>query len=66
MPGAGSGYVREVVKDLLASGYDGAFSIEPHIAVVFHDANVQASAEQQFNSYVEYGRALEKLVAEAR
>ena len=66
MPGEGEGCVREVIKDLLASGYDGALSIEPHISVVFHDASVQASAEQQFNSYVEYGRALEKLVGEVQ
>jgi len=65
-PGEGDGYVREVVKDLLASGYDGAFSIEPHVAVVFHDANVQAPAEEQFKSYVDYGRAMEKLVEEAQ
>ncbi len=62
MPGEGQGYVREVIKDLLSSGYDGAFSIEPHIAVVFHDANVHAPVEEQFNSYIEYGRALHKLV----
>ncbi len=66
MPGEGQGYVREVIKDLLASGYDGAFSIEPHIAVVFHDAAVTSSAEQQFQSYVDYGRALEELVREVR
>lgn len=66
MPGEGQGYVREVVKDLLASGYNGAFSIEPHVAVVFHDSTVQASATQQFDSYVDYGRALEKLIAEAQ
>ena len=62
MPGEGEGYVRAIIKDLLASGYDGAFSIEPHVAVVFHDANVQASADQQFQSYVEYGRKLEALI----
>ena len=66
MPGAGDGAVRAVIQDLLADGYDGAFSIEPHVAVVFHDASVQASAEQQFNSYVEYGRALEKLIREVQ
>lgn len=66
MPGEGDGYVREVITDLLASGYDGAFSIEPHVAVVFHDSAVHASADQQFNSYIEYGRALEKLVAEVQ
>ncbi len=66
MPGDGDGYVRAVIKDLLASGYAGAFSIEPHVAVVFHDASVQASSDQQFNSYVDYGRALAKLVAEVK
>ena len=66
MPGEGQGCVREVIKDLLASGYQGAFSIEPHVAVVFHDATVQSSAEQQFNSYVDYGRAFEKLVGEVQ
>ena len=62
-PGEGDGSVREVIKDLLARGYEGAFSIEPHVAVVFHDATVHASADQQFNSYVDYGRALEGLIA---
>ncbi len=66
MPGEGDGYVRAVIKDLLASGYTGAFSIEPHIAVVFHDAAVTSSADQQFQSYVDYGRALEKLVTDVR
>lgn len=65
-PGEGDGYVRAVIKDLLASGYDGAFSIEPHVAVVFHDATVQADAGQQLKSYVDYGRALEKLISEVR
>lgn len=63
MPGEGDGCVRAVIKDLLASGYNGAFSIEPHVAVVFHDATVQAPAEAQFKSYVEYGNRLGKLVA---
>ncbi|MCI0744097.1 MAG: sugar phosphate isomerase/epimerase [Verrucomicrobia subdivision 3 bacterium] len=61
-PGEGDGAVRPIIKDLLASGYDGGFSIEPHLAVVFHDASVTASAEAQFNTYVEYGRRLQKLV----
>jgi len=66
MPGEGDGAVRAVIKDLLASDYHGAFSIEPHVAVVFHDASVRAPAEQQFDSYINYGRALEKLVDEVQ
>ncbi|HTD68330.1 MAG TPA: TIM barrel protein, partial [Candidatus Limnocylindria bacterium] len=66
MPGEGNGCVREVIRDLLASGYDGAFSIEPHVAVVFHDSSVTSSADQQFSRYIEYGRALEKLISDVQ
>jgi sugar phosphate isomerase/epimerase len=65
-PGDGDGAVRAIVRDLLAGGYEACFSIEPHLAVVFHDASVQASADAQFNSYVEYGRRLERMIGEIR
>lgn len=65
-PGEGQGRVRDIVKDALARGYDAALSIEPHLAVVFHDASVHSSAEAQYNSYVEYGRRLERLVGEIK
>jgi sugar phosphate isomerase/epimerase len=62
-PGEGKGRVRDILADAFARGYDAGISIEPHLAVVFHDASVSASAEAQYSSYVEYGRRLEKLVA---
>lgn len=65
-PGEGQGKVKEVLSDLLASGYDGGISIEPHLAVVFHDASVQSSADRQFDTYVEYGRRLVTLLAAIR
>ena len=66
-PGEGHGRVREILADLLASGYDGGISIEPHIAAVFHDPAAKAvPAEAQYASYVEYGRRLEKLISEIR
>lgn len=58
MPGEGDGKVREILTDLIKSGYSGGISIEPHVAVVFHDANVKASDEDMFNTFVEYGRRL--------
>lgn len=61
-PGEGQGYVKEILSDLKKGGYDKGVSIEPHIAVVFHDANVSASAEKQYRSYVEYGERLKKLI----
>lgn len=62
MPGEGHGRVKDILKDLIACGYAGAISIEPHVAVVFHDANVKTSDAEMFNSFVEYGRKLMRLV----
>lgn len=58
MPGDGDGKVREILTDLIKSGYSGGISIEPHVAVVFHDSTVKASEEDMFNTFVEYGRRL--------
>ena len=63
-PGEGKGRVRDILQDAFARGYDAGLSIEPHLAVVFHDASVKASEEAQYSSYVEYGRRLERLVRE--
>ncbi|MBC8003169.1 MAG: TIM barrel protein [Opitutaceae bacterium] len=65
-PGEGQGQVRRILQDALAYGYDAGISIEPHLAVVFHDASVTSSMEAQYNSFVEYGRRLEKLIAEVK
>ncbi len=32
-PGEGSGDVRRILKDLMARGYAGAFSVEPHMGI---------------------------------
>jgi sugar phosphate isomerase/epimerase len=65
-PGEGDAAVRRVLKDALAGGYDAGISIEPHMAVVFHDATVKASDEEMHISYVEYGRRLMKLIEEIK
>jgi sugar phosphate isomerase/epimerase len=65
-PGEGDGDVRRIVKDLLKSGYDGGFSIEPHLSVVHHDDSIVSPAQQRFDNYVEYGRRMERLIAEVR
>jgi len=65
-PGEGQGKVRPILKDLLAGGYEGGISIEPHVAVVFHDATVKTSDDDMFNSFVEYGRRLMKLAEEVQ
>ena len=65
-PGEGDAQVRKILKDLFARGYDAGISIEPHMAVVFHDKNVKSSPEAQFNNYVEYGRRMGKLIDEVK
>lgn len=63
--GDGEGYVAEIVGDLLARGYDGGFSIEPHLAAIIHTGQ-QATPEDLYNSYTEYGRRLMQIVESAR
>ncbi len=62
MCGDGDGYVKEIVGDLLKRGYDGGFSIEPHLAAVIHSGQEAASAEQLYQSYTDYGRRLMEIV----
>jgi sugar phosphate isomerase/epimerase len=62
LPGQGDGYVEQILTDLLASGYDGGISIEPHLGVVFHDDNQDVDEDYCYHAYIEYGRALEAIV----
>lgn len=61
-PGEGDGDVRRIVADALAGGYDGGISIEPHLAVVFHDDSVTSQDDVRYANYVEYGRRMMTLV----
>ncbi|MBN1991656.1 MAG: sugar phosphate isomerase/epimerase [Anaerolineae bacterium] len=65
-PGEGDGDVERIVKDLLKRGYDGGFSIEPHLAVVYHNDAVQSEDEVKYGNYLEYGRRFMKLVEKVR
>lgn len=65
-PDEGVCQVASIVEDLLRTGYDGDFSIEPHMAVVFHDAHVSASERARFDNYVDYGKRFERLLERAR
>jgi sugar phosphate isomerase/epimerase len=65
-PGEGDGDVEAVVRDLLASGYDGGFSMEPHLQVVFHEEDGGTAEEARYESYVTYGKRFMELVARIR
>ena len=65
--GEGQGDVLRIVTDLLRNGYDGGFSMEPHMKNVFHESvGEDQRAQEKFDNYVEYGRRFEKLVEEAK
>jgi sugar phosphate isomerase/epimerase len=64
MPGEGAAKVREILADAFSRGYDGWIAIEPHVATVFHAPDPSAVDWQQcYDSYVEYGRRMEKILA---
>jgi len=64
--GEGDGDVKRIVKDLLDGGYDGGFSIEPHLAAVYHDDSIQSPEAIKYANYVEYGRRFMQLVESLR
>ena len=63
-PGKGQGYVEQIMADLKASNYQGFVAIEPHVATVFHAKSDSVDWDQCYQSYVDYGRALEKMASE--
>jgi sugar phosphate isomerase/epimerase len=62
-PGEGDGDVKQIVKDLVDTGYDGGISIEPHLAAVFHEGDSGTQEDVMYSNYVEYGRRMEAMVA---
>ena len=65
--GEGQGDVVRIVTDLLKNGYDGGFSMEPHMKLVFHDqSNAGQQAQEKYDNYIEYGRRFMKLVEDAK
>ncbi len=62
-PGEGACDVEKILADLIASGYDGGFSIEPHMAVVFHNTNVHSPESARYDNYIEYGKRAQSMIA---
>lgn len=63
MPGEGSAMLREILTDALKNNYQGWIAIEPHVATVFHAPDPTLVDWQQcYDSYVEYGKRMEKLL----
>ena len=63
--GEGEGCVKEIVGDMLSKGYDGGFSIEPHLAAIIHTGESTGDAAELYRTYTEYGRRLMQIADEA-
>lgn len=62
-PGEGDGQVPQIVSLLEQRGYAGGYTIEPHMAVVFHNASIRTSEEQRTENFIAYGRKFESMLA---
>ncbi len=61
-PGEGEGDVERILDDVKAIGYNAGMSIEPHMAVVYHDSAVKASSHVRRDNFIRYGRKLEEML----
>lgn len=61
-PGEGPARVRDILADCAARGYSGWLTIEPHMAVVYHDPSVSSPEAARRAVFLEYGRRLETLL----
>lgn len=65
-PGEGCGDIRAILIDLRKRGYDGGFSMEPHLGAIYHEAgnddNDPAVIKRRHEVYVEYGRRFTQLL----
>ncbi len=64
-PGEGGGRVKEILKAVAEDRPGLPISIEPHVAVVFHDPTVEAPFAERWSSFIDYGRQTVRLAEEA-
>lgn len=57
-PGKGKGRVEEILRRISEHNMKIPISIEPHVAVVFHDPSIEAGFEERWNNFIDYGNQL--------
>jgi len=65
-PGEGQSLLKQQLTEILRSGYDGVFSIEPHVAAVIHEGKKGGDPEALYESYVKYGKMAMALFDDVR
>ncbi|MDP3179983.1 MAG: TIM barrel protein [Spirochaetaceae bacterium] len=61
-PGEGPSRIRDILADCMERGYSGWLTIEPHMAVVYHDPSVSSPIAMREAVFAEYGRRLESML----
>ena len=61
-PDVGESCIEETLRDLAGSGYNDFVSIEPHLKSIAHEGKTISDEDAAYQSYVEYGQRLMKLV----
>ena len=56
--------VKRILKDLFYHGYDEELSIEPHMAVVFHNTSKKFLSRERIENYITYGYRFMQLLDE--
>lgn len=65
-PGEGASKAFETAVDLFQNGYDGGFSIEPHMKAVIHEGKEISDADAAYQTYVEYGKRMVAMIEKAK
>jgi L-ribulose-5-phosphate 3-epimerase len=65
-PGEGESNLKQQLKEILQSGYDGVFSIEPHVATMIHEGKEAPPDDVLYNSYMKYGQMAMALFDEVK
>lgn len=64
-PGEGEGHVPEILGLIKKYDMDIPVSIEPHVAVVFHDPSVTTSSAERWDNFIDYGKRLAVMAKKA-
>lgn len=64
-PGEGDGHVVEILRRLAGHQMSIPISIEPHVAVVFHDPSIKAPFDERWNNFIDYGNQLVTMAEDA-
>jgi len=64
-PGDGEAMIGEILESLTEDETSVPISIEPHVAVVFHDPSVTATFEDRWNTFIDYGKHFVTMAGEA-